>query len=89
MSAEVKSVSEVVKSTVQDIKDTAAKVAENLKKRNDEVKQAFSMVDAFGDELGKSTMELRALLGGATNNPPSDLSAEPVIEKKKKDGWLG
>ena len=73
MSAEMKSVSEVVRSTVQDVKDTAAQVAAKLRTKSDEAKQALSLVDQFGDELGKATAELRGLLGGATNSPPLDL----------------
>ncbi len=87
MSAEVKNVSEVVKGTVQDIKRTAQEVADKLKARGDEAKQALGLVDAFGVELGNATAELRALLGVATNNPPlEDTPLEAAIEKKK--GWV-
>lgn len=82
MSAEVKSVSEVVRSTVQEVKEVAIKVSESLRMRRDEAKQALDMVSMFGDDLGKATAELRSLLGGATNNPP------PEEDKDKKKGWL-
>lgn len=82
MSAEVKSVSEVVKSTVQDVKDTALQVADRLRAKTAEAKQALGLVDQFGDELGKATAELRGLLGVQTNSPPPD------GDVKKDKGWL-
>ena len=71
MTAEVKNVTGVVKETVDDIKKTANEVAGRLREKNKEAKEALGLVDDFGRELGKATGELRALLGGATNNPPA------------------
>lgn len=86
MSAEVKNVSEVVKTTVQEVKEVATQVADRLRQKTDEAKLALGLVDQFGNELGKATAELRGLLGISTNNPPED--APDVQPAEKSKGWL-
>lgn len=88
MTAEVKNVSEVVKESVAGLKRKAGEVSDFLRTRCAEADQALDMVNQLGDEIAKSTAELRGLLGGHTNSPPVTSDTDtPLVLPKKKD-WF-